>query len=70
MVQARNCHGNGCRVIVFPFDAHQPYEAEVFAHVARGIVRPVRFLRKAARHRGFVVISEREYGEVNVPGCL
>ena len=52
---------------LFLFDAHLPREVEMFP---RGIVRPVRFLRKAARHRGFVVISEREYSEVNVPGCL
>ena len=66
-MQVGYCHGNGDRVIVFPFDAHLPREAEMFA---RGIVRPVPFLRKAARHRGFVVVTEREYSEVSAPGCL
>ena len=54
-------------MIVFSFDAHLPREVEMFARVT---VRPVRFLRKAARHRDFVVVSEREYSEVNVSACL
>ena len=52
---------------VFLFDAHLPREAAMFT---RRIVRPVRFLRKAARHRGFVVAGVRDYSEVNVPGCV